>query len=277
MIKLGKSQILTVAKIKDFGAYLQDKDENEQVLLPIKQVPQGTKPGDKIKVFVYRDSEDRLICTTNKPALEVGELAVLKVKEVTKIGAFLDWGLERDLFMPFREFTTGVKAGREYLVSAYVDKSERLAATMKVYKYLKIAGDYEKDDEVEGIIYEIKEPLGAFVAIDNECHGIIPWKEVTKNLEVGMRINARVTSVRDDGKINLSPNKKAYLRLDEDGEKVLAVIEEYDGVLPYSDKASPEIIDRDFGMSKAAFKRAVGHLYKTGKVEITEKSIRIVK
>ncbi len=283
MIKLGKSQYLNVVTIKDFGVYLEDatdtqtagKKEN-QILLPIKQVPEGTKVGDRIKVFVYKDSEDRLIATTNKPKLEVGELGVLEVKEVAKIGAFLDWGLERDILLPYREQTTRVKEGKKYLVSLYVDKTNRLAATMKVYKYLKIAGDYEKDDEVKGIIIEITEPLGAFVAIDNEYYGIIPWREVTRNLQVGMEVTGRVTSVREDGKINMSLSQKAYLRLDDDGEKILKVIEEYDGVLPYNDKVSPEIIARDFDMSKAAFKRAVGHLMKDGKVEITEKSIRII-
>ncbi len=283
MIKLGKSQYLTVVTIKDFGVYLEDasdasvagKKEN-QVLLPIKQVSEGTKIGDRVRVFVYKDSEDRLIATTNKPKLEVGDLGVLEVKEVTKIGAFLDWGLERDIFLPYREQTTRVREGDKYLVSLYVDKTQRIAATMKVYKLLKIAGDYEKDDEVSGIIIQITEPMGAFVAIDNEYYGIIPWREVSKNLRVGMEVSGRVTSVREDGKINMSLSKKAYLRLDDDGEKVLKVIEEYDGVLPYNDKVSPEIIARDFDMSKAAFKRAVGHLMKAGKVEITEKSIRII-
>lgn len=282
MIKLGKSQYLTVVTIKDFGVYLEDASDKanagkkeEQVLLPIKQVPEGTKIGDRIKVFVYRDSEDRLISTTNKPKIEVGELGVLEVKEVSKIGAFLDLGLERDILLPYREQTTRVREGNKYLVSLYVDKTNRLAATMKVYKFLKIAGDYEKDDEVSGIVIQITEPMGAFVAIDNEYYGIIPWREVSKNLSVGQQVTGRVTSVREDGKINMSVTQKAYLRLDDDGEKIIKVIEEYDGVLPYNDKVSPEIIARDFDMSKAAFKRAVGHLMKAGKVEITDKSIRL--
>ncbi len=284
MIKLGKSQYLTVATIKDFGVYLEDASDKEnigkkeqQVLLPIKQVPEGTKVGDRIKVFIYKDSEGRLISTTNKPKIELGELAVLEVKEISKIGAFLDIGLERDILLPYREQTTRVKEGNSYLVSLYEDKSHRLAATMKVYKHLKIAGDYEKDDEVSGIIIQITEPMGAFVAIDNEYYGIIPWREVGNNLSVGMQITGRVSEVREDGKINISITEKAYLRLDSDGEKILKVIEEYDGILPYNDKVSPEIIARDFDMSKAAFKRAVGHLMKSGRVVITDKSIKIVK
>ena len=148
-----------------------------KVLLPAKQVPEGTKSGDKLNVFIYRDSDDRLIATLNTPKLVLGETAVLKVNDVTKIGAFLDWGLERDLFLPFKEQTERVRQGNEYLVALYIDKSKRLAATMKVYKYLKIAGDYEKDDEVDGIVYEINENIGAFVAIDDEDHGLRPEKE----------------------------------------------------------------------------------------------------
>lgn len=277
-MELGKYQRLTVVKKTDFGVYLAEKkDDDDRVLLPQKQVPENTEIGDELKVFIYRDSDDRLIATLNTPKLTVGETAVLKVNDVTKIGAFLDWGLERDLFLPFKEQTEKAIQGKEYLVSLYVDKSKRLAATMKVYKYLKIAGDYEKDDEVEGIIYEINENIGAFVAIDNEYHGLIPSKEIHEKLHVGDRIRGRVTDVREDGKVNISIHRKAYIQMNSDGEKILKVIEEYDGILPYNDKASPEVIYRDFQMSKAAFKRAVGGLFKERKIEITANGIRIVK
>ncbi len=277
-MELGKYQKLTVVKKTDFGIYLAEKKNDEdKVLLPMKQVPDNTKVGDELKVFIYRDSDDRLIATLNIPKLTLGEIAVLKVNDVTKIGAFLDWGLERDLFLPFKEQTEKVRQGNEYLVALYIDKSNRLAATMKVYKHLKIAGDYEKDDEVEGIIYEINENIGAFVAIDDEYHGLIPKKEIFETLHVGDRIRGRVTDVREDGKVNISIHQKAYIQMSSDGEKILEVIEEYDGVLPYNDKASPEVIYRDFGMSKAAFKRAVGGLYKEKKIEITDKNIKIVR
>lgn len=278
MIELGKYQTLIVVKKTDFGVYLAEKaDDEEKVLLPIKQVPEETQTGDGLKVFIYRDSDDRLIATTNAPKLTIGGTAVLRVNDVTKIGAFLDWGLERDLFLPFKEQTERVRQGGEYLVALYIDKSKRLAATMRVYKYLKLAGDYEKDDEVEGIIYEINDNIGAFVAIDDEYHGLIPHKEIHGALHVGDRIKGRVTDVREDGKINISIQHKAYIQMTEDGEKVLAVINEYDGVLPYNDKASPEVIYRDFQMSKAAFKRAVGGLFKARKIEITDSGIRIIK
>lgn len=278
MIKLGEYQLLTIVKKTEFGVYLAEKESSEdKVLLPIKQVKEGAKIGDKQKVFIYRDSDDRLIATTNTPKLTVGETAVLKVNDVTKIGAFLDWGLERDILLPFKEMTERVHQGGEYLVALYIDKSHRLAATMKVYKYLKIAGDYEKDDDVEGIIYEINDNIGAFVAIDNEYHGLIPKKEIHEELHAGDRVRGRVTDVREDGKINMSIHQKAYLQMSDDGEKILAVIEEYDGILPYNDKASPEVIYRDFQMSKAAFKRAVGGLYKAKKIEITDSNIKLVK
>ena len=273
-MELGKIQKLKVVKLADFGVYLGASEE-EKVLLPKKQVPEGTVIGTELTVFVYRDSEDRLICTTNFPKITLGEVALLTVTDVTRIGAFLDWGLEKDLFLSFKEMTTKVERGKSYVVALYIDKSNRLAATMKVYPYLKLAGDYEVDDEVTGTIYEIHPDFGAYVAVDNEYQGMIQKKEVRANLKVGDVVNARVTTVRDDGKLNLSPNKKAYMQMDEDSELIIKVIEEYDGVLPYNDKAAPEIIERDFHMSKAAFKRAIGRLYKNRKIEITEKSIRL--
>ncbi len=278
MIKLGEYQVLTIVKKTEFGVYLAEGEgSSEKVLLPIKQVSDDARLGDRQRVFIYRDSEDRLIATTNTPKLTVGETEVLRVNDITKIGAFLDWGLERDILLPFKEMTERVRKDKEYLVALYIDKSNRLAATMKVYKYLKIAGDYEKDDDAEGIIYEINDDIGAFVAIDNRYHGLIPKKEIHEKLNVGDKVRGRVTDVREDGKINISIHQKAYLQMSDDGEKILAVIREYDGILPYNDKASPEVIYRDFQMSKAAFKRAVGGLYKAKKIEITDKNIKLAE
>ena len=280
MIELGMYQTLYIVKKTDFGVYLSESsqisEEKERVLLPKKQVPDGVDIGDKVKVFIYRDSKDRLISTVVKPKITLGELAVLKVNDVTKIGAFLDWGLEKDLFLPFKEQKCRVIKGEEYLVALYIDKSQRLAATMNVYNYMKLAGDYEKDDIVHGIIYEIKEDLGAFVAVDDTYAAMIPAQEIYEKLKVGQRVEARVTNVREDGKINLSIRQKAYEQMDKDTIKVLQVLNEYGGILPYNDKASPEIIERDFQMSKAAFKRAAGRLYKQRKIEIGEKSIKMI-
>lgn len=274
MIELGKVQELEVARIKTFGVYLsEDKTGENSVLLPKKQVPEGTQTGDRLNVFIYKDSEDRLIATTGTPKLQLGECAVLTVKEVAKIGAFLDMGLEKDLLLPFKEQSHPVRKGEECLVALYIDKSNRLAATMKVYSYMSNVSPYHADDEVRGRIYEINEKLGAFVAVDYRYYGLIPKKELFDNYREGDEVVCRVIKVRDDGKLDLSPRKKAYLQMDADAEAVLKVIGEFDGVLPFNDKASPETIKREFHMSKNAFKRAVGRLLKEGKIKITEKTI----
>ncbi|WP_367567877.1 S1 RNA-binding domain-containing protein [Lacrimispora sp.] len=279
MIELGKMQTLLVQRVKEFGVYVGEETGSEvSVLLPKKQVPEGAKPGDEVTVFIYRDSEDRLIATSAAPLLQVGEIAVLNVKDVGKIGAFLDMGLEKDLLLPFKEQTHKVRTGEKVLVALYVDKSQRLAATMKIYSYLNDQTPYKKDDQVSGIIYEINDTLGAFVAVDNKYYGLIPKKEVFENYREGDEITARVTKVREDGKLDLSPRQKAYIQMDTDSAQVLDVMEnQFGGILPFTDKADPEIIKREFAMSKNAFKRAVGHLLKEGKIKITENKIEKIK
>ena len=274
MIKLGERQTLKCVKKVDFGVYVGT--EEEKVKKKKKQVPETLESGDEIDVFIYRDSSDRLIATINQPYITLGEMAVLEVKGISKIGAFLDWGLEKDLFLPFKEQTCEVVKGKSYLVYLYIDKSNRLAATMNIHRFLENATKYQKDDTVTGIVYEINKKIGAFVAIDNEYYGLIPAKEMQSDIQVGDMVNARITDIREDGKINLSPNKKAYIQIDEDAQKVLDVIKEYGGELPYGEKANPEIIKRDFKMSKNAFKRALGHLYKNREIDIQENSIKII-
>lgn len=277
MIELGKIQTLVVQRVKDFGVYLGEaKDEDHSVLLPKKQVPEGTKAGDTLTVFIYKDSEDRLIATTGTPRLQVGEVAVLPVKDVAKIGAFLDMGLEKDLLLPFKEQNHRVRVGENCLVALYIDKSRRLAATMNVYSYMSNESPYKKDDRVTGTIYEINENLGAFVAVDNRYYGLIPKKELYGKFHEGDVVEARVVKVRDDGKLDLSPREKAYVQMDTDAELVMKVIDEFDGVLPFNDKANPDTIKREFDMSKNAFKRAVGRLLKEGRIRITEKTIERV-
>ena len=274
MIELGKTQELEIVRTKEFGVYLSEKAGDEAaVLLPKKQVPAGAKIGDKVKVFIYKDSSDRLIATTGTPKLEVGQCEILEVKDVAKIGAFLDMGLEKDLLLPFKEQNHKVRQGENCLVALYVDKSQRLAATMNVYSYMSAESPYKKDDKVQGTIYEINENLGAFVAVDNRYYGLIPKKELYGDFHMGDVIEARVVKVRDDGKLDLSPRQKAYMQMDDDAELVLKVIDEFDGVLPFNDKARPETIMREFKLSKNAFKRAVGKLLKENKVRITEKTI----
>ncbi len=275
MINLGMKQTLVVKREKEFGIYLgEDGVEDMGVLLPKKQVPEGTKVGDELEVFVYNDSNDRLIATVNEPKLQVGEMAVLEVKEVTKIGAFLDMGLEKDVLLPYKEQMVPVRKGDQCLVALYVDKTKRLAVTTKVYDRLRSDAPYEKDDKVVGTVCEIHETIGAFVAIDNMYYGLIPKQQIFTKLRIGERVEGRVIKVREDGKIDISIREKAHVQMDQDAEAILKVIEEFDGVLPFNDKVNPEVIKREFNLSKNAFKRAVGRLLKEGKIEITEKSIK---
>lgn len=276
MIELGRKQILQVVKKVEFGVYLGENvqaGEMERVLLPAKQVPPGTETGDRLEVFIYRDSSDRLIATTRVPAMELHQTALLTIADVGKIGAFLEWGLEKDLLLPFREQTSRVQKGQQVLVALYIDKSSRLCATMKVYPYLKQKSPYVAGDEVEGRVYELSDNFGVFVAVDDQYSGLIPKKEAQGTYRPGEVITCRVTTVREDGKLNLSPRKRAYQQIDEDAELVMKVLDEFAGVLPFDDRVSPEIIKREFGLSKAAFKRAVGHLLKEKKIEIRDKRI----
>ena len=276
MIELGKKQTLTVVKTVDFGVYLAEKDDKESkdsVLLPAKQVPAGTKAGDELTVFIYKDSKDRLIATTREPMLQVGQTAVLKVSQVTRIGAFLNWGLEKDLLLPYHEQTTRMQEGKDVLVALYIDKSQRLCATMKVYHYLSIRTPYVVGDQVKGRVYEISGNFGVFVAVDDKYSALIPAREAAGKYRPGEILDLRVTEVKEDGKMNVTDRQKAYLQIEEDAEFVLSVIDEFAGVLPFDDKASPEVIKREFGLSKNAFKRAIGHLLKEGKIEIKERRI----
>ena len=276
MIEIGKKQKLTVVKTVDFGVYLaEDKNagQEDRVLLPAKQVPEGTREGDTLDVFIYKDSRDRLIATTREPLLQVGQTAVLKVLQVTKIGAFLDWGLEKDLLLPYHEQTSRVREGQECLVALYVDKSSRLCATMKVYHYLSTRTPYVTGDSVKGRVYEISDRFGVFVAVDDKYSALIPAREASGKYRPGEVLELRVSEVKEDGKMNVTDRQKAYIQINEDAESVLSIIEEFAGVLPFDDKASPEVIKREFGLSKNAFKRAVGHLLKEGKIEIKDKRI----
>lgn len=275
-MRLGEFQKLKVIKKVEFGVYLAEREGDEmRVLLPFKQVPEGTAIGDEVEVFLYKDSKDRLIATTNQPKITLGGLAVLKVLEVGKIGAFLDWGLEKDLFLPYKEMTTRLEAEDEVLVTLYIDKSKRLCASMKkLYDLLRTDSPYKKDDVVNGRIYEFGHDFGTFVAVDDCYSAMIPAHEDCSHLRIGDIIEAKVIGVKPDGKLDITMREKAYLQMDADAEKVMEVIEEFAGVLPFTDKASPEVIKRETGLSKNAFKRAVGRLYKERRIEITERAIR---
>ena len=275
MIYIGEKQKLKVREKTDIGVYLSDFEEDyEKVLLPRKQVPENVAVDDILDVFIYKDSEDRLVATMEEPKLSIGELGVLEVIDVTKIGAFLDWGLLKDLFLPFIEQTEEVEVGNKYLVGVYLDKSERLCATMKVSSFLVVDSPYKVDDKVKGTIYSINEEFGAFVAVDNKYEALIPNKEIDSKLEIGQVIEGRVTAVKEDGKIDLSLKQKAYKQMKGDSNILLQIIEENGGEISLNDKSSPEDIKDLTQMSKNAFKRAVGGLFKNRQIEFTENGIR---
>lgn len=278
MFELGKTQSLIIVKELDFGVYLGEQPNasmDDRVLLPKKQVPQGSRMGDTVEVFLYKDSRDRIIATTNRPLLSVGEVGKLRVSQVTKIGAFLDWGLEKDVLLPYKEQTAKVQEGDEVLAALYVDKSSRLAATMKVYRYLECASGYEKDDTVRGTVYEIREDMGAFVAVDDRFSALIPRRELYGDIRVGDVVTARVAGVKEDGKLDLSVREKAYLQIEKDAVRLVEIMESHGGVLPFTDKADPDVIRRETDMSKNEFKRAVGNLLKGGRIVIEPGAIRL--
>lgn len=274
-MRLGEKQVLTVVRTVDFGVYLGSDEES--VLLPKKQVPEGIEVGDPVEVFIYKDSSDRMIATTKEPKITLGELAVLEVSDVGRIGAFLDWGLEKELLLPFKEQTVKVQKGDRCLVSLYVDRSGRLCATMKVYPLLRTDSPYKKNDMVRGTVYEVSREFGVFVAVDDRYSALIPRKEVYGRMLIGQTVEARVTEVKADGKLDLSVRERIPEQMDRDADMILKRIEKNGGYLPFTDKAEPEQIKAEFGMSKAAFKRAVGRLLKQRKITIDEKQGKILQ
>ncbi len=275
MIELGKIQILEVIRQTPIGVYLNSKSDKskDDILLPKSQVPAELKIGDDIEVFVYNDSEDRIISTVRKPKITIGEKAVLTVVETTNIGAFLDWGLEKDLLLPFKEQEGEVKKGEEYLVALYVDKSNRLCATMKIYELLSCKSPYKNNDRVHGIIYSFNPQYGYFVAVDNKYHGLILLKEAYGSYSLGGKVEARIKKVRDDGKLELSVRESAIDEIEGDTRKILELLKKHNGKLGLNDNSSPEKINEELHISKKAFKRAVGRLMKEGAIKITDEGI----
>ncbi len=278
MIKLGEMQELEVVKKVDFGVYLKNKDDErkeDRVLLPLKQVPQDTKTGDRINVFVYRDSNDRIIATTKKPRIQIGEIAYLKVVQLTRIGAFLNWGLEKDLFLPFKEQVGEIKLGGEYLVGLYIDKSDRLCATMNLFKVLRTDSPYKVNDMVKGTVFSLKRGLGAMVAVDGKYLGLIHEGEILKPMHPGEVVDVRVSHIKEDGKLDLSLKDAPKLQIDRDGEKILNILSKNKGFIRINDDSSPEEINEKLGLSKSSFKKAVGRLMKKNVVEMTKDGIRL--
>ena len=275
MLRLGEKQQLICIKKVEFGVYLAEEGGDEKVLLPIKQVPEGLEVGDSLEVFLYRDSKDRIICTTNEPLITVGSPAILTVADTGRNGAFVNCGLERDILLPFKEQTCRVKKGDKVLVALYVDKSNRLCTTMKVYNYLETQSPYKRDDKITGFVYDISERFGVYVAVDNRFSGRIPPREYDERLSYGQMITARVSKVHPDGKLDLSMNKKAYKQMDDDAAMILELAQSKGGFLELNDKSSPEDIKAITHLSKNAFKRAVGRLLKEERINIEETGIRV--
>jgi predicted RNA-binding protein (virulence factor B family) len=208
-----------------------------------------------------------------QPKITIGELAMLRVVDNSKIGAFLDWGLEKDLLLPFKEQTYKVEKNGEYLVGLYIDKSSRLCATMDISRLLKDESPYKENDRVSGTIYRINEDIGAFVAVENKYSGLIPKREFYGEYKCGDRIEVRIKKVREDGRLDLSLRQEAYNEIDNDAQKIMNRLTSKGGKLALNDNSKPEDIKTELQMSKSAFKRAVGRLFKERKIKITEKGI----
>ena len=285
---IGEYETLMVLRETDFGVYLGKEEstgpqeEQPSILLPKKQFPDGLKTSDRIRVFIYRDSEDRPIATTHTPKIQLGEFAYLEVKAVTKLGAFLDWGLEKDLFVPFQEQEEPLEVHQKVLAYMYLDRSGRLSATTRVYDRLSPAGkqEFREQDDFSGIVYRTEKNFGAFVAVypkeadpKRMIFGLIPSQQVFHRFRLGEEVAGRVVRVRKDGKLDLSVRARDFEQISADAETILKKMEEYGGMLPFSESASPEIIRRELEMSKNGFKKALGSLLKAGKIRIGEKEI----
>ncbi|WP_455673410.1 CvfB family protein [Phocaeicola sp.] len=274
-VKLGKYNQLTVVKEVDFGVYL-DGDDDGEILLPTRYVPEGCKPDDVLNVFIYLDNEERLIATTLQPLVQVGEFACLEVAWVNEFGAFLDWGLMKDLFVPFREQKMKMQKGRKYIVHAHVDEdSYRIVASAKVERYLsKDFPDYQPGQVVDVLVWQ-KTDLGFKVIVENKFSGLLYQNEIFQPLETGMQLKAYVKQVREDGKIDLALQQSGAKKVDDFSEVLLQHIKENDGFTPLNDKSDADDIYDTFGVSKKTFKKAVGDLYKKRLIVLEGRGIRL--
>lgn len=262
MAQLGRINTLKINRKSDFGLYLIDEEGNE-ILLPNRYVAPDMHIGDEIDVFVYKDSEDRITATTETPKAQVGEFALLRVVATNSAGAFLDWGLPKDLLVPFREQKMRMQTGRSYIVYVYVDyNSDRIVASAKIDKFLdNRPADYHQGDPVEIIIAQ-RTDMGYKVIIDNLHSGIIYHNEIFKEINIGDRMEAYIKSVREDGKIDVTLADRADRRTMELADKILMHLMSHGRRMALTDKSSPEAIKAAFECSKKDFKKAIGHLYK---------------
>jgi predicted RNA-binding protein (virulence factor B family) len=279
-MKFGRKQKMKIAYFKSFGAFLDGETGNDEdnILLPNNQLKEeeNLKEGDEVEVFIYKDSEDRLIATRENPYIQVGDIGELEVQDVTKIGSFLNMGLDRDLFLPYKEQLHEVNVGDRFLVTMYVDKTGRLTASMYIEDALLSESNYKVDDMVQGTVYSLNPDLGAKVAVDNKYKALLPLYEMNENIEVGSKIKARVARITEEGNLDISFRKAAYMQMDDDSSFILEKLQnEYKGFMPLNDKSDPDAIKSKLNMSKNAFKRAVGRLLKQGTISIEKDGIKL--
>ena len=276
MAEIGKLNKLKVLRQLEHGMYLEGEGGND-ILLPTKYIPEGTKIDDEVEVFVYRDSEDRIIATNITPKAMVGEFAVLKAVAITKFGAFLDWGLEKDLFVPFKEQKSKMLVDHEYVVAVYLDEStDRVVASAKIGKFLSDeTPEFSTNEEVDVLVYAENE-VGYNCIINNAHLGILYDNEVFEDLEIGQKLNAFVNKVRpEDGKVDLLIQPSGYAKMDDISKAVLEELKDSGGYIPVSDKSPADKVYERFGISKKNFKKALGALYKQRLIEIEKMGIRL--
>lgn len=279
MIQLGKYSTLKVVKELDFGMYLDGGEEFGEILLPTKYIPNETKVGDEIEVFLYLDSEDRIIATTLKPYAQAGEFAYLQVASVNRVGAFLDWGLPKDLLVPFREQRSEMKQGYKYIVYIYADvESRRLVASAKLNKFLdNTPVEYEYNEEVDLLVTQ-KTDLGWKVIVNSRHSGMIYDNEIFVPIQKGDRIKGYVKHIRRDEKLDITLQKTGYdvEAMDTLAKEIFEKLKASGGIIPLSDKSSAEEIAEIFGCSKKSYKKAIGSLYKAKLINITPKTIELI-
>ena len=275
MTEIGKLNRLVVVKELDQGVYL-DGDDLGEILLPGRYVPRDCKPGSSIEVFIYRDSEDRIVATTQMPFVMVGQFAALKVVDINSSGAFLEWGLDKDLLVPFREQKKKMEEGKSYVVFVYLDdKTNRIAASSKLDKFLDgQPACFQQDQEVDLLVCEQTE-IGYKAIINNTHWGMLYKNEVFGQLEPCRHIKGFIKKVRDDGKIDLSLQRPGYEKVDGVTGRIIHTLKEKRGFIPITDKSSPEIIYEMFGVSKKTYKKAIGALYKKRIITLEEDGIRL--
>lgn len=276
MIKVGDYNVLKVLREADFGFYLDDGAEG--VLLPKRFVPEGLKVGHEIKVFIYHDSEGRLIATTQQPKGVVGEIVKLKAITVTNQGAFLDWGLMKDIFVPKSQQLGGMREGAEYLVKIYVDEQTgRVAATEKIEPFLSNENLTVKEKDIVDLVVYRRTDIGYLVIINNKHTGVLHFNEIYQNIGVGDKLKGFIKAIRPENKIDVVVGRPGYNRVEDEAEKILRLLNENNGYLPYHDKSDPDEIYNFFGISKKAFKMATGNLYKQQKITFTKTGIKLLE